>query len=216
MVKIKKSKKVIVYENLKRLIISNSLKPGDALNEILLAKEMKTSKTPIREAIQQLEKDGLVENIRGRGAFVSRFSFQDIRELTEIREILECDVIRKVAARGEFDVSHVAEIRRKFETGEANDSKNTKSYISAGDQIHLFIFTAHGNARLLEYYRRLHEHITRIRLYQYNKVDKERALESFREHLEIIDALIAMDPDRAELAMRRHLHNALDYLKSII
>lgn len=216
MAKTPKSKKEIVYENLKRRIITNSLKPGDALNEILLAKEMKTSKTPLREALQQLERDGLVENVRGRGSFVSRFTFQDIRELTEIREILECDVIRKVAAQGNFDITQAMEIRRKFEAGEANENRTTKSYINAGDQIHLFIFNAHGNARLLDYYRRLHDHITRIRYYQYNKVDEERAQESFREHLEIMDALIARDPARAEAAMRRHLQNALDYLKSII
>ena len=95
-----KSKKMIVYENLKRRIITNILKPGDPLNEGVLSKELKISKTPVREALQQLEKKGLVENIPGKGAFVSRFSFQDIRELFEIREILECEVIRRVARKG--------------------------------------------------------------------------------------------------------------------
>ena len=90
---------MIVYENLKRRIITNALKPGDPLNEGILSKELKISKTPVREALQQLEKKGLVENIPGKGAFVSRFSFQDIRELFEIREILECEVIRRVACK---------------------------------------------------------------------------------------------------------------------
>ena len=60
-----KSKKMIVYENLKRRIITNALKPGDPLNEGILSKEFKISKTPVREALQQLEKKGLVENIPG-------------------------------------------------------------------------------------------------------------------------------------------------------
>ena len=102
MTKAQKSKKAIVYENLKKRIINHSLKPGEPLNEAVLSKELKISKTPIREAFQQLEKEGFIENIPGRGAFVSRISIQDIRELFEIREILECEVIRRVASKGDF------------------------------------------------------------------------------------------------------------------
>ena len=72
------NKKATVYSNLKKRIISNALVAGDPLNEGLLSKELKTSKTPVREALQQLEKEGFVENVPGKGAFVSRFSFQDI------------------------------------------------------------------------------------------------------------------------------------------
>ena len=98
-----KSKKAIVYENLKRRIISHSLSPGEPLNESVLTKELGISKTPIREALQQLEKEGFVENIPGKGSFVSRISIQDIREMFEIREILECEVIRRVASKGDLN-----------------------------------------------------------------------------------------------------------------
>lgn len=216
MTKAPKSKKTIVYENLKKRIITNALKPGDPLNEILLAKDLKTSKTPIREALQQLEKEGLVENIPGRGSFVSRFSFQDIRELTEIREILECDVIRKVAARGAFDLSDAMDIRRKFESSGGNENKTAKTYINAGDQIHAFIFSSFGNRKLMEYYHRLQEQIIRIRFFLSNRVDERRSSASFKEHLEIIDALIAKDPERAQQAMQTHLRNALEYLKEVV
>jgi DNA-binding GntR family transcriptional regulator len=211
-----KSKKVIVYENLKRRIITNILKPGDPLNEGVLSKELKISKTPVREALQQLEKKGLVENLPGKGAFVSRFSFQDIRELCEIRDIMECEVIKRVASKGDLNLAEAKVIRDKFIASDTNSSRTGKSYFNAGDQIHSFIFAAFGNRKLIKEYQGLQEQIVRITLHFFGQNRQERAAESFKEHLEIIDALIALDPLRAEKAMRTHIQNSLEYLKNVI
>ena len=211
-----KSKKTIVHDNLKRRIITNALKPGDPLNEGILSKELKISKTPVREALQQLEKKGLVENIPGKGAFVSRFSFQDIRELFEIREILECEVIRRVAAKTDLNLAEAQAIRDKFTASDTNGGRTGKSYFNAGDQIHSFIFATYGNRKLIKEYQGLQEQIVRITLHFFSQNRQERAAESFKEHLEIIDALIARDPQRAEKAIRTHLQNSLEYLKSVI
>jgi DNA-binding GntR family transcriptional regulator len=211
-----KSKKMIVYENLKRRIITNALKPGDPLNELILSRELKISKTPVREALQQLEKESLVENIPGRGAFVSRFSFQDIRELFEIREILECEVIRRVASKADLNLEEARAIRDKFVASDTNGGRTGKSYFNAGDKIHGFIFEAYGNRKLIHQYQGLQEQVVRITLHFFNQNRQERAAQSFKEHLEIIDAMIARDPARAEKAMRNHLKNSLEYLKSII
>ena len=124
-----KSKKTIVYENLKKRVINHSMKPGDALNESVLSKELKISKTPIREALQQLEKEGFIENIPGKGAFVSRISFQDIRELFEIREILECEVIKRVASKGDFNRAEAEAIRKRFESAESDENKTPRSHL---------------------------------------------------------------------------------------
>jgi DNA-binding GntR family transcriptional regulator len=210
-----KSKKVIVYENLKKRIINHSLSPGEPLSESLLSKELGISKTPIREALQQLEKEGFVENIPGKGAFVSRISIQDIREIFEIREILECEVIRRVAVKGDFNTAEAEAIGRKFESSETGGT-TPRSHFKAGDQIHTFVFEAFGNRRLLEFYRRLQDHIERLRVYFFNQVRGERSEQSFREHLEILNSLIARDPARAEKAMRDHLQNSIEYQKRVI
>ena len=211
-----KSKKTIVYENLKKRIISHSLTPGEPLNESILSKEQGISKTPIREALQQLEKEGFVENIPGKGSFVSRISIQDIREMFEIREILECEVIKRVASKGDLNRAEAEAIGRKFESSGADGNKNPRSYFRAGVQIHTFVFETFGNKRLLEFYRRLQEHIERMRLYFFNQVEPERSEQSFKEHLEILNALVAQDPPRAEKAMRDHLQNSLEYQKKVI
>ena len=208
-----KSKKAIVYENLKKRIINHQLKPGESLNESVLTKELGISKTPIREALQQLEKEGFIENIPGKGSFVSRISIQDIREIFEIREILECEVVKRAVMKSDPD--KIEGIRKKFET-ESNGDKNSRDQFKAGDRIHTFIFESFGNKRLLEYYKRLQEHIIRMRLYFFNQLHQERSGQSFKEHLEIMDALIAQDPSRAEKAMRDHLRNSTEYLKKVI
>jgi DNA-binding GntR family transcriptional regulator len=211
-----KSKKMFVCEHLKRKIITNALKPGEPLVESALSAELKTSKTPIREALQQLEKEGFIENVPGKGAFVSRISVEEVLEVFEIRELLECAVIRRVAAKAELDIAEAEAVRRRFESSEADGGKSPRNSFKPGDQIHTFVFESFGNKRLLEYYRRLQDHIERMRLYFFSQLRPERSEQSSREHLEIVNALIARDPERAENAMRTHLRNATDYLKRII
>jgi DNA-binding GntR family transcriptional regulator len=211
-----KSKKAIVYENLKKRIISHALSPGEPLNESVLTKELGISKTPIREALQQLEKEGFIENVPGKGSFVSRISVQDIREICEIREILECEVIRRVASRGDLNKLEAEAIGKKFESSGADGNMTPRSYFRAGLQIHNFVFEAFGNKRLLEFYKRLQEHIERMRLYFFKQVHQERSEQSFKEHLEILNALIAQDPERAEKAMKNHLQNSVEYQKKVI
>ncbi len=211
-----KSKKTIVYENLKKRIINHSLKSGEPLNESVLTKELGISKTPIREAFQQLEKEGFIENIAGKGSFVSRISFHDIREIFEIREILECEVIKRVAARGNLNKVEAEAIGRRFESSGADGNKTARSHFKAGAQIHMFIFESFGNKRLLDFYRTLQDHIERMRLYFFNQVEQERSDQSFKEHLEILNALIAQDSQRAEKAMKEHLQNSMEYQKKVI
>jgi DNA-binding GntR family transcriptional regulator len=209
-----KSKKVIVYENLKARIINNFIKPGEPLNEGVLSKELKISKTPIREALQQLEKEGFIENIPVKGAFVSRISIQDIREIFEIREILECEVIKRAALKADPD--RVEDIRKKFVSSESDSKKASAGHFKSGDEVHAFIFETFGNNRLKEIYKRLQDHIVRTRIHFFNQSQSGRSEESFKEHLEILDALKAQDPVRAENAIRNHLRNSLEYIKKMI
>ena len=209
-----KSKKALVYETLKSRIIHHALKPGEALNEGVLSKELKISKTPVREALQQLEKEGFVENLPNKGAFVSRIALQDLREIFEIREILECEVIKRAALK--VDPEKVEALRERFVSSEAGNPKPSEGYFKSGDEVHAFIFETLGNNRLTEIYRRLQDHIVRMRIHFFNQSVSGRSPESYREHIEILEALKARDPVRAENAVRNHLRNSLEYIKQMI
>ena len=209
-----KSKKLRVHETVKQRIINQDLKPGEPINERILSKELKTSKTPIREAIQQLEKEGFVENIPGRGNFVSRISIQDVRETFEIREILEGEAIKRAALR--HNPEKLEAIRRAFESSEGSSQGSPSRRFRSGDQIHAFIFESIGNQRLMAIYRRLQDHIVRHRIHFFSDPHEGRPEESFKEHMEILEALASQDPARCERAIKTHLKNSLDYIKSII
>jgi DNA-binding GntR family transcriptional regulator len=209
-----KSKKLQVYDVLKQRIISQMMKPGEPINEGVLSQELSISKTPIREAIQQLEREGFIENIPGRGNFVSQISIQGLRELFEIREMLECEAIKRAAIKR--DPQKLTEIRKAFELSGNSLPNGSPREFRAGEQIHVFIFESLGNQRLLEIYLRLHDHIARHRIHFFSDVHEGRPEKSYREHLEILDALAAQDPARCEQAMRAHLKNSLEYVKSII
>lgn len=209
-----KSKKQTAYEVLKRKIINNSLKPGEPLNERVLSEELGISKTPIREAFQQLEKEGFVENIPHKGSFVSSISVQDIREIFEVREILECAAAKGSALKAE--PGKLKGIRRKFASIERVNGKTPLSLMKAGDQIHNYLFESFQNNRLIETYRRLQDHIDRLRVHFVSQFDPNRLEHASKEHKEILDALIAKDPVAAENAVRTHLRNALDYVKQLI
>jgi len=176
-----KSKKNIAYGTLKGKIIHHSLKPGEPLNENVLAKELKISKTPIREAFQQLEQERFIENIPGRGCFVSQISIHDIKELFDIRIILECEVVKRVATK--VNLNKVEAIRKKFISDEKSEGKNPRNIFKAGDQIHSLIFEASRNQWLIEIYERLQEHIERMRLHFFSQVHQERSVKSYEEHI---------------------------------
>jgi DNA-binding GntR family transcriptional regulator len=209
-----RSKKSLVYETLKRRIITLVVKPGEPINEGILSQDLKISKTPIREALQQLEKEGFIDNIPGKGSFVSPISMQDLREIFEIREMLECEAIKRAALKR--DTQKLEAIRSVFESSGGPPRDGSPRKFRAGEHIHTFIFESLGNRRLLEIYRRLHDHIARHRNYFFSDVHVGRPEASYREHLEILEALAAQDPARCEHAMRVHLKNSLEYVKSIL
>ena len=209
-----KSKKLIVYEILKQRIVNHDIKPGEPINDGIISRELEVSKTPIREAVQQLEKEGFIENIPGKGAFVSRISIQDVRETFEIREMLECAAVKRAALR--CDPQKLEAIRRAFDSRENSFLDDDSRHFRSGDQIHAFIFESIGNQRLMEIYRRLLDHIVRHRIHFFSDAHQGRSEESYREHVEILNALAAQDPARCEHAVRAHLRNSWEYVKSII
>ncbi len=210
-----KSKKAIAYVTLKKKIVTNALRPGEPLNETVLTKELGVSKTPIREAFQQLEMEGLVEIIPGRGAFVSKISIEDVREIFEIREIIECQVIRRAALKA--DPVKVQNVRKRYEASWKNGAPTTRNHTTSGEDVHSFIFETAGNRRLSELYRRLQDHIDRMRNYFFGTFKiAERSQHSFDEHLAILDTLLSNDPDKAEETLRNHLNRASEYLRTLM
>ena len=209
------SKKEIVYDQLRSQIIDCTLKPGSPINEADFASRFGVSKTPIREAIRQLEREGLVDSIPGRGSIISFISSGDIYETFEIREILECGASRRAAMLKNKDKiiekrNKLLEIKQKLN----GDESNTNGLDSCND-LHLEIIDSVGNNRLSQMYREIIDTIDRIRNNFGNRFT-ERRLENINdEHIAILNAIIDGDSESAQRMVQEHLRNASSYVSSL-
>ena len=204
------NKKTVVYEKIKRQIIDGVLVPGLPINENEFANELNVSKTPVREALRQLEREGLVENIPGRGSAVTHITFQDIREVFEIREIIECGSARRAALL--CDKEEVRQKKKELEQFLAQSSGMQGNVWGPEEDLHQFLIKCIGNKKLTELYQGLLDHMERIRIHFGRQFTRQRSDEMLHEHKAILDALIDGDGDRAEQAVLEHLHKAAAYL----
>src|SRR5512136_680652 len=177
------NKKVKVYESLRERIISGELKPGLPINEADFARELSVSKTPVREALRQLERDGFVENIPGRGSAISHIKPQDIREVLEIREV---GAAKRAALQHGND-----ELRRKLEEGRkllAEESNEERVHDwGSWEDLHLGIVKAVGNQTLVDMYLGLLDRIHRIRTFYGKRFTQRRLHEILSEHTAMLD-----------------------------
>jgi DNA-binding GntR family transcriptional regulator len=210
------NKKAQVYENLKRRIIDCELVPGMPINEADFANELGVSKTPVREALRQLERDGFVENVPGRGSTISHLTPMDIREILEIREIIETGAAKHVA---QFQPHDEALMKKRAEHQQLlRDERGGEQLVhewGEWEDVHLSIVQALGNHTFLKMYEDLLDRIKRIRNHFGQRFTQRRFHEIISEHLRILDAILEGDPDRAEQTVRQHLQNAGAFLMGL-
>jgi DNA-binding GntR family transcriptional regulator len=209
------NKKVQVYENLRRRIIDIELAPGMPINEANFAEELGVSKTPIREALRQLEQDGFVENIPGRGSTISYITSHEISDVFQIREILEVSAAKRIALKNGNE-----ELRKLREEGKKllNDEKATQKLVSewgSWENVHFAIVKSLDNSTLTAMYSGLLDRITRIRNNYGQKFTQRRFHDILTEHIELLDAILDGDGKHAEAKMTQHLKNASNFIMGL-
>jgi DNA-binding GntR family transcriptional regulator len=198
-----------VYSSVKDAILSLQLKPGSPLVEDELARQLGTSKTPVRDALLALERDGLVTKIPYKGTYVAELNQADAVEIFELRSVLE-GLASRLAAR-ELTPQDIAEAERLL--AEADEARLRGELTEAsllGEQFHQVILRRARNTRLHPILLNLDEQMRRLRLISNQFVG--RLEKSAYQHRVILDALRAGDPAQVEKAMRAHLDSVLDDL----
>lgn len=192
------------YQELKRLILEGRLAPGEKINEAELAQALGISRTPIREALNRLAKEGLVNIFPQRGAFVVEFSAKDVEELFLIREKLEglaaYLAAEKITAK---DVEKLESCVQGFQ--EPFREKEIKRYAREDFKFHQTIVALSEARRLISLISTLHDYIRIFRLTTIGLSGRMR--NSLEEHKRIISALKKKDPPAAERAMREHIRH---------
>ncbi|WP_240437100.1 GntR family transcriptional regulator [Streptomyces sporangiiformans] len=193
-----------VITEMRRRIISGELPAGGSLSEIALAESFGVSRTPVREALKQLQTEGLVE-IRPRvGTFVTAPSRREITELFEMKELLEGAAARLLARRGR--VPELARLEENLaEADAAVEADDKERYAELVEEFHDLLITGADNAKLEAHYRILMNQLAYSRLVKTSLSQPGRALQSDREHHNVLELIIAKDGDSAERVMRDHV-----------
>ena len=195
------------YQELKRVILERQVSPGEKLNEAELASALGISRTPVREAINRLEKEGLVEIFPQRGAFVVQFAENDIYELFLIRENLEGLAARMAAGKmNEGYLKSLDSCVHGFQ--EPFEKKDIQRYAREDFKFHQTIVSSSGARRLINLISTLHDYIRMFRLTTVGLSGRMKT--SLTEHRDIIEALRRKDPEEAEKRMRVHIRNVRD------
>ncbi|MCI6859026.1 MAG: GntR family transcriptional regulator [Eubacterium sp.] len=194
----------VVFNTLRQAIITGEFAPGERLMEISLANRLGVSRTPVREAIRKLELEGLVIMIPRKGAQVARITEKNLRDVIEIRTVLEefaaglaCE---RITADGIAQLKNVhQQFIKSVENGDILD------IVDKDELFHDTIFRATDNNRLLSIINNLREQFYRFRM-EYVKDIRQRS-KLVEEHRELLDAISSRDSARAKDLMHTHLLN---------
>ncbi len=199
----------IVYEELKQQILVGAIAPGTRMMEVELAEEMGVSRTPVREAIRKLEKEGLVSIEPRKGAYASDISAKDIEDVLEVRQGLEgmaaAMAAGKLTAEGKAEL---AEVIAKYR--EAVEAEDVEKMIHYDEAFHAGIASCTGNKTLIQVFSTVQELALRFRYVYYD--DFNRYEDMPMEHQEILDAIASGDAEKARSVASKHISKLYDFV----
>src|SRR5262245_4786184 len=199
-----------VYESLRRMIQVGELMPGSRLTEIDLALKLKVSRTPLREALNRLERDGLVTNKPRHGYFVTVFDLKTLEDAFEVRELLDAHAAALAAEKiGEDDKAKLRAIVRQCDVMAKRPNRPMADLVEEmrlGFEIHRIIARASGNEYLSDSLTKIFDkfqHFVWIELLWLNEWEVAR-----REHAAIVEAVCSGDGAMAAELARLHVRGS--------
>lgn len=191
------------YERLLEELRQGRIGPGDRLREAELAERFGLSRTPIREALRQLEMDGLVVHLPRVGAAVRRLDYAEVMELYEMRAVLEGTAARLgTRAASQIEITELDTLNAEMVAAEGDAARVAR----LNRQFHLTLLDAARNRFLVKSMAAISR--TLIILGPSTLTETERISEAAAEHARLVDAIRARDADAAEQAMRAHIERA--------
>ena len=190
------------YTEIRQRIVSLGLPPGSTIDETLLREELELGRTPIREALLRLSEEGLVTIIPRRGMFVSDIGVKDLRQLYEIRVVLEPLAVRLAGQRGTLE--HWAQMEEALDSlpDEGSPLEN-EQMIKIDELCHTVIYDAASNVHLRTMLSSLYALSLRLWYYFLKEIGSMRG--AIMEHRAMLEALQTGDIDRAAELMARHI-----------
>jgi DNA-binding GntR family transcriptional regulator len=194
------------YEHLTEALLSGELSPGDRLVQDVLADQLGISRTPVREALQRLEREGTIRAAAGRGYVVPQLTLADIAHLYEVREAVEGQAARLVAARATSSVDGIEATLRRLSAAAGHGGRDA---FHANRLVHRAIVESAGNPFLLEMFDDLWSRSVTLRAWgdYYASIDAD--IDLVGDHADVLAALRSGDPERAGAVMVAHVRKGL-------
>lgn len=203
---------VQVGQMLKKSILNGVYGPGSRLNEAELAESMGVSRSPIREAIQRLAKEGLVELVPRKGSFVTSLKLDEVKELFELREVLEIKAAELAAQRiSNQELSQLSKLL--FDTSDLIKRKKYRQYPWNLD-FHKQIASCAKNRYLLEKIYDTNVHLLLVR--HKSGLETGRAEKALQEHKRIFEAIRNKDAGSAGQFMKEHIRFSRENITVIL
>lgn len=191
------------YELIKDAILYRRLKEGVIYSQDAICNELKISRTPVREALLELQQEGYVSIMRGKGIEVVPVTRKRAKDIVEARYYLELNGSRLAALRRTEDqLSAMRELWEQLKRKSIHSDVRTSYQLDR--QFHRAIFSATGNSWMQEEIEKLRDNFLRVET-QSAFSNPQQAMEVVSEHEKILLAIQAGDPDSAEAAMKNHL-----------
>ncbi len=197
-------------------IITGELVPGQKLNENELASHLEISRHPIREAFRVLESEQLVYSIPNKGAFVTKLSQDDLLELYQAREMIECHAIELLKRKKISDLSLLESAIEEANNLSISTSDDPEQYLkcyNAFISFHSKLIQLCGNSRLIRFNQSISLNLAR---YQFESLRLPGSMEiDNQEHREILEALKKKDYKTAKKILRQHVTKRLQGVSNI-
>lgn len=195
----------IVYMNIREAILDGRFKEGDRLVETDISQAMGVSRTPVREALRQLEVEGLAVNIPRRGTIVKGLSIEDANQIYDIREVLEGLAARtacfNISRKNLLDLRQVVnQMDISIKTNDMNE------YNKLHEQFNSIIINSCGNSKVIDYLENINEYLINLRRISLETMEGRKS--ALKEHEMILEALEKGDGNLAENRTREHIKNA--------
>ncbi|MER6721085.1 GntR family transcriptional regulator [Streptomyces halstedii] len=191
-----------VANALRAALIAGELRPGLIYSAPALASEFGVSATPVREAMLDLAREGLVEAVRNKGFRITELTEQDLDDFTELRAMIEVPTVGRIAGMGK---TRELEALRPLASAivDAAREHDILGYLEADRRFHLELLALGGNRRLVEEVANLRK---RSRLFGLNRLaETGQLVTSAEEHVQLLDLMVAGDARRAEVCMLAHM-----------
>ena len=198
------------YATIKGAIIGGTFEPGRRLIEVKLAEDMKASRTPVREALQKLEKEGLIYRLPKTGFAVKGVSEKEVDEVFDVRGVLEG--YAGFLATGRIEEDELRSLEKIIAREEAClEDMNPEEFIRLDGEFHDVLYKAAKNTRLYNLLNDLRDAMYRYRVIILRSQGKPQL--AVEDHKRMVASIRSKNPERVARLVRRHMTRGKDVIK---